>query len=86
MAVIPEDVPECGRVTLGAQLAAIVGAKQGPGEDFAALVAQLLEGEGTVEAAVLEESGDPIPPPADARVALWHSLEHRVNEAIEGGA
>src|SRR5207247_4135024 len=86
MAVIPEDVPECGRVTLGAQLAAVVGAKQGPGEDSAALVAQLLEGQGTVEAAVLEESGDPIPPPADARVTLRHSSKHRMNEAIEGGA
>src|SRR5207237_6121386 len=58
VAVIPEHVPERGRVTLGAQLAAVVGAKQGPREDFAALVAQLLEGQGTVEEAVLEESGD----------------------------
>src|SRR5439155_19216227 len=65
MAVIPEDVPEGGRVTLGAQLAAVVGAKQGPGEDFAALVAQLLEAQVMVDVAVLEESDNTVQHHAD---------------------
>src|SRR5438309_1908120 len=84
MAVIPEHIPEGSRMSVGTQLPAIVGTEQGPREGLPAFLAQLLEGQGTIEEAILEESRDPVAPPTDTGVGLRHALEHLMHELVEG--
>src|SRR6058998_469691 len=82
MAVVPQDIPEGGGVSLGDQLPSIVRAKERPWKRIPPLVTCLFERDRLFEPPVLKEAVDPVDPEAQRRISIRYTLEARVAEGL----
>jgi len=80
MAVVPQDIPEGGGVSLGDQLPGIVRAKERPWKRIPPLVTCLFERDRLFEPPVLKEAVDPVDPEAQRRISIRYTLERVVKE------
>src|SRR5205809_7994896 len=80
MAVVPQDIPEGGGVSLGDQLPSIVRAKERPWKRIPPLVTCLFERDRLSEPPVLKDTIDPVDPEAQRRISIRYTLERGVKE------
>src|SRR5438094_8623133 len=74
MAVVPQDIPEGGGVSLGDQLPSIARAKERPWKRIPPLVTCLFERDRLFEPPVLKEAIDPVDPEAQRRISIRYTL------------